>query len=233
MPYVMPMCGKSNGVSAFDEARSFGHMRTLLISSLLLGGCGAHGAMRQASLAGQCAEGDAACSRKNPLAPIAVGSRFHPDVSAQIAGSSTPTLRLESAADDVLEIQNGAIVAKKPGASAVLITTDDGSVVDFIHVWVAPVTRITLSRRDGDRIGGAIGLAVGEDVTLVPALWNDAQRLTGESEAVWTVSNDSSISVLRDGSADRRRLRARAPGKATVTVAAGEAQATVEIEVVP
>jgi hypothetical protein len=100
-------------------------------------------------------------------------------------------------------------------------------------VWVAPVTRITLSRRDGDRVGGAIGLAVGEDVTLVPALWNEAQRLTGEADAVWTVSDGNAVSVMRDGSADRRRLRARAPGKATVTVAAGDTQASVEIEVVP
>ena len=228
----MLTCRNSNAVSPVNDGRSFGHMRTLLIASLLVG-CGAHGALRQASLAGQCAEGDAACARRHPLAPLAVGSRFHPDVSAEIAGSSTPTLRLESAADEVLAIDNGAIVAKKPGASAVLITTDDGSVVDFIHVWVAPVTRITLSRRDGDRVGGAIGLAVGEDVTLVPALWNEAQRLTGEADAVWTVSDGNAVSVMRDGSADRRRLRARAPGKATVTVAAGDTQASVEIEVVP
>ncbi|MCW5803309.1 MAG: hypothetical protein KIT31_13080 [Deltaproteobacteria bacterium] len=213
-------------------------MRSLLIPSTLVvpllgGACGAQGALRQATLAGQCAEGDAACSRRHALAPIAVGARFHPEISADLAGTSTPTLRLESAASDILAIEDGAIRAKHPGASAVLITTDDGSVVDFVHVWVAPITRITLSRRDGDRVGGAIGLTVGEDVTLVPALWNDAQRLTGEADAVWTASDDGAVSVLRDGSADRRRIRARAPGKTTVTVAAGDVQASVEIEVVP
>ena len=41
---------------------------------------------------------------------------------------------------------------RRPGTSAVLISTDDGSVVDFIHVWVAPVTHISLARRDGERI---------------------------------------------------------------------------------
>jgi hypothetical protein len=100
----------------------------------------------------------------------------------------------------------------------VLITTDDGSIVDFVHVWVAPVTRITLARRDGDRIAGALGLAVGEDVTLAPTLWNHAQRLSGDADVTWTVSDQSVISVLRDGSIGRR-LRARGPGKATVTVA--------------
>jgi hypothetical protein len=193
----------------------------------------AKGALRQASLAGQCAEGDQACARRHPLAPIGVGTRFHPDVSAEIDGTSTPSLVLESAAPDIVEVVDGALVARKPGASAVLISTDDGSVVDFVHVWVAPITKITLARRDGDRIGGAIGLAVGEDITLQPTLWNNAQRLSGDADAVWTVSQEGTVTVLRDGSPDRRRLRARAPGKTTITVAAGDARATVELEVVP
>jgi hypothetical protein len=154
-------------------------------------------------------------------------------VSAEIAGSTTPTLRLESAAPDVIAVEDGALVARTSGASAVLISTDDGSVVDFIHVYAAPVTRVTLARRDGDRIAGAIGLAVGEDVTLVPALWSNAQRLGGDADAEWKSSNEGAVSVLRDGSSDRRRLRARAPGKSKVTVSVGGAQATVDVEVVP
>jgi len=200
---------------------------------LLPAACGAAGAMRQATIVGQCAEGDAACSRRHPQAPIAVGARFYPEVSASIDGSSTPTLVLESAAPDVLAVEGGALVARKPGASAVLITTDDASVVDFVHVWVAPVTKLTLMRRDGDRVDGAIGLAVGEDLTITPALWNGAQRLSGAGDVAWTVSSDGVVSVLRDGSPDRRRLRARAPGKATVTAALGDAAASVDVEVVP
>ena len=204
-----------------------------LLLLLLLPACGAAGALRQATLVGQCAEGDAACSRRHPQAPIAVGTRFYPEVSAAIDGSTTPTLALESAAPDVLAVEGGALVARRPGTSAVLITTDDASVVDFLHVWVAPVTSLTLMRRDGERVDGAIGLTVGEDVTIAPALWNRAQRLSGAGDVAWTVSNEAAISVLRDGSPDRRRLRARAPGKATVTVALGDVQATVDVEVVP
>jgi hypothetical protein len=200
---------------------------------LLIPACASKGAMRQATLTGQCAEGDLACSRRNPLAPLAIGTRFHPEVSTEIAGTTTPNLRLESAAPDIVAVEDGALVAKKPGASAILISTDDGSVVDFVHVWVSPITKITLARRDGDRIGSAIGLAVGEDITLQPTLWNHAQRLAGDADAVWTVSHAGTVSVLRDGSSDRRRLRARAPGKTTITVAAGAASATLELEVVP
>ncbi len=205
------------------------HMRHLAF--LLLGGC-AGGAMHQASIVGQCAADDIACSRRHPQAPLAIGTHFHPDVSAEIAGTTMPNLRLESVAPDVLALEDGALVAKKAGTSAVLISTDDGSVVDFVHVWVAPVTKISLARRDGDRVAELVGLTVGEDLTLVPTLWNGAQRLSGDAEAVWTVDADA-VSLLRDGSSDRRRLRARAPGKATVTVALGDIKTTLAIEVVP
>ena len=199
---------------------------------LLVAGC-AGGAMKQATIVGQCAEGDAACSRKNPQAPLAIGTRFYPDVSASIDGTTTPNLRLESAIPEIVAVEDGALVGKKPGTSAILITTDDGSVVDFVHVWVSPITKITLARRDGDRIGGAIGLAVGEDITLEPALWFGAQRLAGDADITWTASDDKIISVMRDGSTNRRRLRARAPGKSTITVALGDAQTTVALEVLP
>jgi hypothetical protein len=189
--------------------------------------------MHQATLMGQCAEGDAACSRRHPLAPLTVGARFHPEVSTAITGSSMPSLRLESAAPEVLALEDGALVAKAPGASAVLIVTDDGSIVDFIHVWVAPVTAITLARRDGEHVGGTVGLAVGEDVTLVPTLWNGAQQLSGETAATWTLTGDAGFSVLPDGAADRHRLRARTPGKATLVVAMGDAKTTLALEVVP
>ena len=116
-----------------------------------LGSCAMGGAMHQATIVGQCAVDDVACSRRHPQAPLAIGTRFHPEVSAEIGGTTTPTLRFESALPTVLAVQDGTFVAKAAGATAVLISTDDGSIVDFIHVWVAPVTKITLARRDGDR----------------------------------------------------------------------------------
>jgi hypothetical protein len=205
----------------------------LIIMLATVTGCGAMGGMRQATLVGQCGKDDAACARRAPLAPLAIGSRFYPEVSTDIAGTATPNLRLESAEPDILAVDGGALVAKAAGESAVLISTDDGSVVDFVHVWVAPVTHIALAKRDGDRIGGSLGLAVGEDVTLVPALYNGAQKLAGDPDAQWTVDNDAALVVLRDGSLDRRRLRARAPGHAQVTVALGSATTSIDVEVVP
>jgi hypothetical protein len=200
---------------------------------LVLSGCAAGGAMHQATIVGQCAKDDVACSRRAPMAPLAIGARFYPEVSTEIAGSTTPNLVLESTDPSIVAVENGALVAKQPGTSAVLISTDDGSVVDFVHVWVAPVTHISLARRDGERINGTIGLAVGEDNTLVPSLLSGAQKLAGDSDAQWTVSDAGPLLVLRDGSSDRRRLRARAPGRTTVTVALGDAKTTIDVEVVP
>jgi len=191
------------------------------------------GAMHQATLVGQCAADDAACSRRHPSAPIAVGARFFPDVSADVAGTGTPILRLESADPGVLAVEQGALRAVRPGSSAVLISTDDGSVVDFVQMWVAPATQLTLARRDGDRITDSLALAVGEDVTLVPTLWSGSQRLSGDADVSWTASSGAPLAILRDGSADRRRLKARAPGKATLTVALGDVKTTVDVEVVP
>lgn len=198
-----------------------------VLGLLAFAGCamGGGGAMKQATMG--------STESRQPQAPIAIGTRFYPDIATQLAGTTTPNLRLESAVPAILAVEDGALVGKKPGTSAVLITTDDGSVVDFIHVWVSPVTKITVARKDGERVTGAIGLAIGEDLTLVPTLWSGAQRLSGQGEVAWTASDDKVVSVLQDGSPDRRRLRARAPGKSTVTLALGETTATIEIEVVP
>ncbi|HEY4241131.1 MAG TPA: hypothetical protein VGM88_15015 [Kofleriaceae bacterium] len=199
---------------------------------LALAGCGTAGALGQAHFSGQCAESDAACTRRHPQAPIAVGARFFPDVELTIPGTSTPNLRLESADPDVLAVEDGALVAKAPGSTAVLVTTDDGSVVDFAQMWVARPTSLTLATRDGDRIVDQISLAVGEDATLVPTLWAGAQRLGGAGALAWTESTPS-LAILRDGSADRRRIRARAPGKTSITVAIGDIETTLDVEVVP
>ncbi len=220
-------------VSAPAKTRSYGMRLIIMLTAVTAAGCGAGGALHQATLVGQCGKDDAACSRKAPLAPLAIGSRFYPEVSTGIAGTTTPNLRIESAEPGIVAVEGDALIGKAPGSSAVLISTDDGSVVDFVHVWVAPVTHITLSRRDGGRLSGPIGLAVGEDITLVPSLFNGAQKLAGDPDARWEIDNDTTVLVLRDGSPDRRRLRARAPGKATITVALGSVTATVDVEVVP
>ena len=66
------------------------------------------------------------CARKNPQAPIAIVTRLYPYISASMDGTTTPNLRLESALPEILAVEDGALFAKQPGASDVLITTVDG-----------------------------------------------------------------------------------------------------------
>jgi len=199
---------------------------------VLAAGCAGPGALHQATLAGQCSESDASCSKRHPLAPIAIGAHFQPEVAADIDGAAT-SLKLESADPSVIALEGGQLVAHRAGASTILMSTDDGTVVDFELVWAEPVTQLVLARRDGERVTGTIAMTVGEDVTLVPSLWNGAQRLGGDADVTWTQSADTPIAVLRDGSLDRRRIRARAPGTSTVTAAFGAARAALDVEVVP
>jgi hypothetical protein len=60
-------------------------------------------------------------------------------------------------------------------------------------------------------------LVIGESLWLRPESYADAQRLMGDGEAGWRVE-PAIAQVLRDGSVGRRRLLARAPGTARVSV---------------
>ena len=156
---------------------------------------------------------------RHPLAPLAIGARFHPDVSTEIAGHLDAEPAPRKRGPDVIAVEDGALVAKQPGTSAVLII-DRRRLGRRLRPRVGraghAASRSRAATASGSR--GSIGLAVGEDITLVPALFNGAQRLAGDGDARGRSSDDARARrVLRDGSADRRRLRARAPGKTTIT----------------
>ena len=178
---------------------------------------------------------DAACSRRHPLAPLAIGAHFYPEVSD---GDRRDRRRRTCASKARTRHPRGRrrrLVAKQAGTSAVLISTDDGSVVDFVHVWVAPVTQITLARRDGERIAGTVGLAVGEDITLVARRCsNGAQKLAGDADCTWTVSDDTAARrpapmarPIAAACARARPARRRSPSRSATRTT------TIDVEVVP
>jgi hypothetical protein len=210
-------------------------MKAPLLSLVLasLAGCGA-GAMRQAALHRECGAADPNCHRIGPLSPIAVGASFQPDVRVEIPGTTAPGLHLASTDASVVSVDGGALVGRAPGVSAVTIAVDSGVVVDFVHVWVAQPTAITLERDGGERIAGTVQLVAGEDLKLSPALWNRAQRLEGASALDWSIdcAGACPVALLRDGTPHRRRLRAQRPGKATITIAGLGLRETLDVEVV-
>ena len=200
---------------------------------LALAGC-AMGGMKQATLHRECGAGDPNCKRIGPLAPIAVGATFQPDVRVDIAGTTAPGLHLTSADAGVVAVDGAGLVGRAPGVSAVTIAVDSGVVVDFIHVWVAQPTAVTIERENGERVAGALQLVADEDVRLQPALWNRMQRLEGASALDWSLDCAGScpVALLRDGTPHRRRLRAQRPGKATIVVAGLGLTEKLEVEVV-
>jgi len=197
------------------------------------------GALGQASLVHDCQPGETGCRRSMPAAPLAVGARLRPDVHIDIAGSITPVVALQSSREDVIAVDNGELVAKKPGLAAVLIGTSDGTVIDFQHVWVAAPTAIVVERKspDGDgieEVSAPIELVSGEQVMLTSSLLAGSQRLAGDGDLDWKVEGDSAaIAVLTDGVPGRRRVVARKAGRAHIEVAALGVSTGIDVEVVP
>jgi hypothetical protein len=185
----------------------------------------------------ECNPGDSTCRRAAPAAPIAVGARLRPDVRIDVRGSVMPVIAMSSSREDVVAIEDGTLVAKKPGMAAVLIASADGTVIDFQHLWVAEATGIVVERpspvgNGSEEVIGPVQLVAGEQLLLTSTMIAGAQRLAGENELEWTVESDA-VTLLRDGSTGRRRLVARAPGVATVTVGALGVSTSFDVEVVP
>ena len=123
---------------------------------------------------------------------------------------------------DVVDEEHGKLVGKAPGVAAVLISMDDGTVIDFNHLWVKKPTRLELHAigADGSDLGersGVMELLVGDDLRLLPRIYANTQRLMGRAAADWQITPPIAT-VLREGASDRRRLVALRPGKATLTI---------------
>jgi hypothetical protein len=156
-------------------------------------------------------------------------------VSLHTKGSAAPALRLVSTRPDVVEAANGQLVGKSKGVAAVLVQSEDGTVLDFLHVWVSPPTRIELHGRGADgsnlgALGDSVELLAGESLYVQPHAYVDAQEMLGEADGSWTV-DPPLAEVLHTGKPGARRLLAKMPGEATIKVATLGLEATVRLVV--
>jgi hypothetical protein len=169
-------------------------------------------------------------------APLALGGTARPAMRVELNGSQPPPTRLVSARPDVLSTDGTRITGRAQGMSAVLVTTEDGTVLDFVHVWVRRADRIELHvlGADGSDVGELTDpyeLAVGESLRVLPRLYAGSQPLSGVSSVKWAI-DERVASVLSEGVPQRCRVLARAPGTATLQVSMMGASASLPIRVV-
>ncbi len=180
-------------------------------------------------------EADGSGERLN--APLAIGATYRPEVQVDTQGSATPSIRLMSTRPNVVGVSNGQLIGRSRGVAAILFTTADSTVVDFLHVWVERPTHVALHRlsRSGSDLGEVrdrVDLLVGDSIWLSPRVYADAQHLAGSITSDWKV--DPPIArVLRDGVYKQRRLVADSPGSATLTVSLLGVTAQANIVVQP
>jgi len=175
-------------------------------------------------------------SKSEVLGPIAVGSSITPRIDFAMRGSGGLPVTLVAARPDVLSAQGQFLTGTAPGVSAVLVCAEDGTVLDYVHLWVVEASHISLEilgddRRSQGEVRDAIELAVGESLRLRPVIYAGNQELAGQAETEWRV-DEGVAEVLRDGAPSRRRLIARAPGRTTVSVNALGLESTFDLVVV-
>lgn len=197
----------------------------------LCAACGTEGALRHSVFTPDCEEDDVACLQAGLDAPIAAGGVQALSINLDIPGTGTPSFKLLSADPSVVEVAGNQLRAQTPGVSALVLLTEDDLAVDFLHVWVETPDRIAL-QRDGEALSGTVELLPGDELLLAVAPYRGVNRLLGERSAEWITSSDA-VAVLQDGNPRRRRLVARGPGSATLTVRAFERETSLDLVVLP
>jgi hypothetical protein len=212
-------------------------------------GCGGTGGLGQAEFSADCAPTDVQCVSLGFGAPIAVGGSLSLRVSSYFRGATVPSFELVSANPGVLEVAGTEVTGKAAGASAVLLLVAQPSdvppgggfearnVLDFVHLHVDTPDRLGLRRlgADGaqaDVLDSAVEMVVGDELRVFALPLKREAPLMGADDGSWTLEGPGMV-LLRDGQRGRRRLVARAPGPAKVTVQAFGLTASLSAEVLP
>jgi hypothetical protein len=197
---------------------------------------GTQGALSQSTSRPSCAPEDVACQADGLDAPIAIGARVPLDVQVTARGVAAPKIALEPTRDDIIGVEKGELVAKSPGWSSVMITGDDGIILDFLTLHVARAERVELYRLtesgsvEATPMPDKIQVAVGDDFELSIKAFSGAVRLIGDLDATWTLDGNVG-SLLDSGRRGSRRVRVKNPGNASLKIEAAGFTKTIAIEV--
>jgi hypothetical protein len=210
----------------------------VVVLTALLAGCAAgdsDGALSQATFGAGCAAGGACVGGLD--APLAVGSRLPLRVDLQIPGTATPPLELRSAADDVFSVEDNVATAHAAGVAALLLHGPEDLVLDFLHLWVAVPEGLGLTRRseEGAVLGTLtpqVALYPGDELLVSVEAVAGGQDLLGEFPVSVTGGGDT-VAVVGAGVSRWFRIRALAPGQATLVAEALGHRTEVQVEVLP
>jgi hypothetical protein len=215
---------------------AFSSLPWLFAVATFAAGCGGNlGALGQAVVPEACDPAKATCKRSGFDQPLAVGGLLQPEISLSQKGAGAPAVHFEAADESVLSTEAGRLQGRAPGMSALLLVTDDGTVMDMFHVWVKAPTSIELraSRGDSDSaqpISGRVDLLPGETLRLSTTLEGEGQPLNGDVAHEWKLDKPVAA-LLHEGVANRRRLVATSPGEATLSIHAGDVHTTLHVVV--
>jgi hypothetical protein len=211
----------------------------LFLAPLLtaVAGCsqGSPGALGQANFSTDCAPEDEACLASGLDAPIAVGAELALDVSTRFAGAAALELTLEPVDSRVLEASGNRLTGVQPGVVALLVRAPEARVIDFVHVSVREPTRLgihQLGSAGGDlgEVQGTVQLLPGDRVVVDARPYHGERLLLGDVPLTWSATGQA-VTLLDTGLGAPRRIVAREPGNARVTVISGEHEAHLDLEV--
>lgn len=196
------------------------------------------GELGKGSLFVPCNDQDAACAsgatRLEPQTPLAVGASFPLIYEGHVPNAPTgepTTMILFSASPSMLSLDGDQFVAWQPGHVAVLARTQEGTVTDFVHLPLATIHQLALSRGDDD---AAEHLTVGQQGHwLATPRGADGQTLGGRLAYDWHVEGTAIEITAKDGRSVT--LLAREAGTATLRVSSGQAagETTIVVQETP
>ena len=181
-----------------------------------------------------CATDDAACApgveSLDASVPIAVGASFRMTYDGPVPKSSTgglSTMIVFSGSPAMLSKDEDLFIAWLPGSVAALARTEQGTVTDFVHLFVSSIARLDLDSSDEKLVVGK------QKVWQATPFGPQDTVLAGSLAYAWEVEG-SAVEVV--GSEGRSvTLLAKEPGEATLRATSGEAvgETTITVEVAP
>ncbi len=202
---------------------------------LFASGCAVSGGLGQVMVAEACPPDEPTCRKRGLDHPVARGATVRPELAFQLPGSGGLSVHFEATDPAVLHSEDGLVKGVGAGLSALLVVSDDGTVLDFFHVWVKDPSAIELRLKRGDALAsdpfqGRLELLPGDSLRLSAALTGEGQKLAGDAPYEWKIEPPIA-ELLEEGSTGERRLVATKKGSAKLVVRALDLTRTVEIVV--